>query len=345
MKLETGRRLAYLDGWRGIAILAVLIGHFWTDSVYPGLSTLGVDLFFVLSGRLMADILFVQQSPLKTFFVRRFSRVYPALLVFVIVTTVAFAFSPYRHGIAAALSALTFTINYGMIYGHPVGLLDHLWSLCVEEHGYVVLALVALTVRRNYRAAIFTLSVLGVTALVNGIVQDAVTGHWFTQISWRTDVQVAPLFIAGALYLIARNVRVLRQPWISPACFVLGITAKLIGSSVAVRFGFGTLMLALSIATVDHAVLGAKRTLERAPLCQIGLWSFSLYLWQQPFYKLAHDEVMPSPLLFTAAISAGLLSFYLVEGPARRFINKHWARIYRAAPSFESISAASPSRP
>ena len=47
------------------------------------LGRFGVELFFVLSGRLMAEILFVQKMPLD-FFLRRFSRVYPALFVFVL---------------------------------------------------------------------------------------------------------------------------------------------------------------------------------------------------------------------------------------------------------------------
>ncbi|TIU24619.1 MAG: acyltransferase, partial [Mesorhizobium sp.] len=75
-------RLAYLDGWRGLSIALVLIGHFFP---VPGinLGVLGVEFFFVLSGRLMGEILFIERFPLKKFFKRRFSRIYPALLVFV----------------------------------------------------------------------------------------------------------------------------------------------------------------------------------------------------------------------------------------------------------------------
>ena len=88
---ETGQHLEHLDGWRGIAVSLVLLGHFWGDAhLWSGMSKLGVALFFVLSGRLMSEILFVRKSRLSTFFLRRFSRVYPALLVFVSVTTIAF---------------------------------------------------------------------------------------------------------------------------------------------------------------------------------------------------------------------------------------------------------------
>jgi peptidoglycan/LPS O-acetylase OafA/YrhL len=76
-------RLSALDGWRGLAILGVLFDHFVTKSGI-NLGRFGVELFFVLSGRLMAEILFVQKMPLNVFFLRRFSRVYPALFVFVL---------------------------------------------------------------------------------------------------------------------------------------------------------------------------------------------------------------------------------------------------------------------
>jgi len=74
--------ISALDGWRGLAILGVLFDHFVTKSGI-NLGRFGVELFFVLSGRLMAEILFVQKMPLD-FFLRRFSRVYPALFVFVL---------------------------------------------------------------------------------------------------------------------------------------------------------------------------------------------------------------------------------------------------------------------
>jgi peptidoglycan/LPS O-acetylase OafA/YrhL len=168
---ETRRHLAFLDGWRGLAILLVLVGHFWLDAIVPGVSVLGVTLFFVLSGRLMAEILFEQNVPLPSFFARRLSRVYPGLLFFVLAVTLIFAGTGYRHGIVAVVSALTFTLNYAMIYGHPAALIDHLWSLCVEEHGYVLLALLALLMRARKWDASSSILALGLLALANGLVE------------------------------------------------------------------------------------------------------------------------------------------------------------------------------
>ena len=76
-------RLDYLDGWRGIAIALVLQAHFaGTRLFYSGAA--GVDVFFCLSGLLMANLLFVRRVPLGEFYRRRISRIIPVFLLFVV---------------------------------------------------------------------------------------------------------------------------------------------------------------------------------------------------------------------------------------------------------------------
>jgi peptidoglycan/LPS O-acetylase OafA/YrhL len=328
---ETRQHLDYLDGWRGLAIATVLLGHFWHDSLVPGVSVLGVDFFFVLSGRLMAEILFVRQAHLPTFFARRFSRVYPGIFCFVVIASLAFSATPYVHGPLAAISALTFTLNYAMVYTHPVALLDHLWSLCVEEHAYIILAGAALLARRRLWNPPLIMLVLGGFALVNGIVRYAVFDQSYFDVFWRSDVQVAPIFISAGVFLLLRGRRV--SPWIAPAALALGVLAKLWGGHIAVQFGLGTLLLALSVTTLDSSFAAVRRVFEAAPLRFLGLWSFSLYLWQQPFYKLAHHGVVSVLLALLAAFAAGLASFYLIERPARAWLNRRWP------PAFERVQS------
>ena len=75
------------------------------------------------------------------------------------------------------LGALTFTLNYAMLYSQSVTLLDHIWSLCVEEHGYAVLAVFALLARRQLPNPPLVLLVLGAAALANGILRADLLGH------------------------------------------------------------------------------------------------------------------------------------------------------------------------
>ncbi|MES0128269.1 acyltransferase [Mesorhizobium sp. M0029] len=182
-------RLAYLDGWRGLSIALVLIGHFFP---VPGinLGVLGVEFFFVLSGRLMGEILFIERFPLKKFFKRRFSRIYPALLVFVTSAMIGLSSTFIAFKWKAALTALTFTYNYAGILITRAGALDHIWSLCVEEHAYIILALisVAVTGRGNVVRLLVTLSLL---AMANGAIRTGCSA-WITSTAIGAPTCISP---------------------------------------------------------------------------------------------------------------------------------------------------------
>jgi peptidoglycan/LPS O-acetylase OafA/YrhL len=312
-------RVGYLDGWRGIAILLVLIGHFAPFNPFH-LATLGVDFFFVLSGRLMAEILFVKRAALPAFFLRRFSRVYPGLLMFVIVAALLFHFTAIHVGVLGALSALTFTINYASLYVHPTGIFDHIWSLCVEEHSYLVLGALACLERRTDARAQLLILAIGICALVNGVIQSGILGRDYFQVYWRTDVQCAPIFLAAWFFLWSRQLHLIGQAvWLTPSCLALALLFKSALFGPTISYSVGTFFLSLSICFLDAAPHLIKRMLSVAPLRRIGIWSYSLYLWQQPFYKL--KGTVPIYWLLPAVIVSGLLSFYLVEKPMRAFLN------------------------
>jgi peptidoglycan/LPS O-acetylase OafA/YrhL len=328
IKEETGQHLNHLDGWRGLAILLVLLGHFWGDyHIWSGISASGVDLFFVLSGRLMAEILFVRRAPLPTFFLRRFSRVYPALAAFVLVTTIAFHGTQFSQGVVAAAVALTMTLNYAMIYAHPIGLMDHLWSLCVEEHGYIILAAIAFCARRRTLSVAVVIAALGLAALLNGVIRTDLLRYDTLLTRWRTDVSIAGIFIAGALWLYLRTASV--PLWVSPVAFALAVVFRLQPMSIF-SLGFSTIALAVTVVTLDASPATVRRALSLRGLRQVGLWSYSLYLWQQPFYKLHRFGDWSAPYALAWAAGCALLSFYLVEGPARRWLNTWFARARHA---------------
>ena len=59
------------------------------------------------------------------------------------------------------------------------------------------------------------------------------------------------------------------------------------------------------------------------PFIWAGLVSYSVYLWQEPFY--AEKFALGTNLAFAIAITLGLLSFFFIEQPTRRFLNRTWA--------------------
>jgi len=163
----TTRRPAYvggLDGLRAVAVAAVIIYHFAPSALPAGF--LGVDVFFVVSGFLIARLVVVELTStgtvaLGTFWARRARRLLPALGTMTVVVLCAVAISSTageKHDIRGqALGTLLYCANWVMIFakgsyftsiGRPSPFL-HMWSLGVEEQFYVVLPLVCFAVRRS----------------------------------------------------------------------------------------------------------------------------------------------------------------------------------------------------
>ena len=331
---RTAKRHSYLDGWRGLAIISVLVGHF-LGLYLPRLSVLGgygVTLFFVLSGRLMADILFVQSQPLPLFLQRRAARILPALIVFVNVMAVyAVLWFTWRGSVVMRpweyLAALTFTINYAQaLGGGPESrYLAHLWSLCVEEHCYIILALIAPLCARNSAAIKWLLAALGCAALVRSIPLWMDNPDGVHAVNWRTEVSAAPLMLSAAVHVWIRekspgNSRIARllgaaTPWTWGCSLLLFFTAPNI-----VHYTVGPVLMALAVNGVDSSPAALKKCLAHPVLRSFGMLSYSLYLWQTPIMRYAW-RFPPIALLF-AAIAMGVISYFVIERPARQYLNR-----------------------
>src|ERR671911_1471685 len=135
-----------------IAVIAVLLYH--ADLAWIPGGFLGVEVFFVISGYLITALLLAEwrqrgRIDLKTFWLRRARRLLPALYV-LLVTTLAFAVVFLPGEIAGlrgdVMAALGYVTNWYLIFGQEsyfeaVGrpsLLQHLWSLAVEEQFYLI---------------------------------------------------------------------------------------------------------------------------------------------------------------------------------------------------------------
>lgn len=59
-------------------------------------------------------------------------------------------------------------------------------------------------------------------------------------------------------------------------------------------------------------------------MVMLGLWSDSLYLWQQPFYKFVDERGSEAVPILAAVFACALASYYIVEKPARGWLNRNW---------------------
>ena len=145
------RHIPGLDGVRGLAVIAVLLYHFW-PALFPG-GFMGVDMFFVLSGYLITFLLVREyrktgRISLKQFWLRRARRILPAALVVIAICTALV--SLFRGDIAVkvgyhALTSALFVSNWGQIAesgsyfsDNGLNIFTHYWSLSIEEQFYLV---------------------------------------------------------------------------------------------------------------------------------------------------------------------------------------------------------------
>lgn len=341
------QRITYLDGWRGLAILFVLLDHFG-DIERFSFGSFGVELFFVLSGRLMAELLVVQAIPWRTFLWRRFSRIYPALFVFctimLVVSSTRTIYPTYAPpvGWEEYFAAIFFVMNYVFSrLGDPLTL-DHTWSLAVEEHSYLLLALIVFAVsrltlggqgkggdtRRPAPMIALAAACLGCVMMLSGLLQSLLTDQNEHVLYWRSDVRAASVLVSFSLYLAIRPLDRLRNGGRLPTWTpTIGFLAAMILNSemfpVWLRYTLGTLALALSVNTIDFASQSVRSLLSARGITTVGTLSYSLYLWQQPFYKFS--DIIGPVAGVAASVAAATGSYILIEKPSRAFLNRLWA--------------------
>ncbi|MCY0912004.1 acyltransferase family protein [Massilia antarctica] len=312
-----------LDGWRGMAIGLLLVGHFLP---LPGinLGRVGVSLFFVLSGMLMARLLFIDKVAIGHFYRRRISRIIPAHLVFIMLTALAWLLLGLPIFLSEILAPLFFFNNYVLSGAVQFG---HIWSLSVEEHSYIALSLVAIAVRAWRRTPLVILLVLAAACAAMIIWYQRVypPGPELYAHMLHTETAAYGIVLSAFFCVMFHRRGVPRtNSVVVPLLIAGGVCLHWWSVPPAIAQVAGVAAFALAVNLLPRAAAPLQALFALRPLRQLGLWSFSLYLWQQPFYAACLKKALPLPLALAGAAALGIASYYLVEGPARRFLNARW---------------------
>lgn len=333
--MSSGIRVAVWDGWRGVAILLVLVGHF-TFSSWVWEERLGVDVFFVLSGMLMSNILFVDRMNLRDFYVRRISRVVPALIVFLAASLVISILLRYEFKIVEFISSLFFLRTYFPAEPEyftsplPTG---HLWSLNVEEHAYVAMSLISLVLIAKGRIALALFAIYIASVIINFINYANMPALEFEYSLIRTESAMGFIAFAAGYNLVRRERLIKVHEYLPLILFLLTFIFYFKAMPIWLTFLFAPVFLGIAVNHLLDSAKIVQKVLTFAPLRWLGILSYSVYLWQQIFYKLYY--ALPGKALtgFVMSLLIGAGSFFIVENPARKFINNRWCPKpgYRAA--------------
>jgi peptidoglycan/LPS O-acetylase OafA/YrhL len=338
-----------LDGVRGIAILAVLAvhtNHLLGWSLLQG-GSIGVDIFFVLSGFLITSILLDEWNKtgsikLGRFYLRRFLRLVPALLLLVATVHLAanFLYSPQEAANTrrAAPLALFYVTDFAIVSfpNIQLGALRHTWSLAMEEQFYLVWPpiLILLLKIGSSKKQLILLTVL--LALASAVHRAALYqyGSSVVRTYYGVDARADSLLIGCAMGMaVTWGLLGSMHRVTAPALFLLGVV--IIASDYDTPFmhqaGFtivaaATALIILNLVSTETRFL--RRILESATLVWIGRISYGVYLWHYAVFKWVKYLSAPWPVkLILALLTTFLvasLSFYLLESPLLR-IKKRFA--------------------
>jgi peptidoglycan/LPS O-acetylase OafA/YrhL len=352
-----------LDGVRGLAMMFVLLNHIgvalWTDAA-PWLATggaIGVDLFFVLSGVLIASLLLGERDrsgavDVRGFIVRRTMRIVPALvavLLALLVGSLLIDRLVLGDVLTSVAYSLTFTQNWSAV-GFPLDPLEdlfgggtmviellHTWTLAIEVHFYLMWSLALwVAVRRgwSYRTmAIVTVAVIGVLATLRTLAYLDGT-NWLVLRTLTFSRLDAPLM--GTLVGIAFMAGWLSRPyrWLTVVgavglVAILGVGFLADSQFAALPLGLYTVMAGAAALCMAAVVADPgsplARLLSMRWLMFLGTTSYSIYLWHQGLFLLfeLHTPSWPDPVRTVVAVSValavGYVSHHQIE---RRFMQR-----------------------
>lgn len=319
------QRIDALDGLRGAAIAYVMLGHFgpkWLDAA----GSFGVMVFFALSGRLMADTLFINEMRWQEFAIRRFARLYPGLVFFLACTFILFGVVDQAGLFEDWWSYPIFAVNLVVVFASRFPPLDHLWSVSLEVQAYVLLALFSICL--SGRGRLIALLVGAAFAFLNGLIRTYIWQQNPFMVYWRPDVGIAVIFCAAFMRLILKDVRV--PQWLIAAAFGAANGLMLLTPEPWVSATLNGVLTACVAATVERSSSRMLTLLQSRPLLFLGTVSYSLYLWQQLFLY-SHRNGMPLILALALSLLMATLSHYRVELPSKKLILSWWRR--RTMPS------------
>jgi peptidoglycan/LPS O-acetylase OafA/YrhL len=328
-----------IDGLRAIAVTAVVLFHAGIPGVSGGYA--GVDVFFVISGFLITQIIYreieASEFSFARFYERRVRRIIPALFALLVFTSIAsLSLLPYdlkQYGkslaaVPAFLSNFIFWLAAGGYFGDqsPATPLLHTWSLAIEEQFYILfpvtLVLLSRFGRRAVMGGILFLGIISFAFSVVVTLREPQTGFYmpYTR-AWE--------LMCGAF--VAMTIKPLRSVVVSNLMTMLGlimVLATVFSFNRDVHLpGYWALLPCVGTGLVIYGGVrptAVGKLLGFQPVVFLGLISYSLYLWHWPLIVFASYYTLdPACVPLAKGVAAGVsfpaayLSWRFIERPFR----------------------------
>jgi peptidoglycan/LPS O-acetylase OafA/YrhL len=345
-----------IDGLRALAVTLVILCHLQISGFSGGY--IGVDIFFVISGFLITNLLINEYQgnlagaksgwiSFRNFYLRRIKRIVPMALT-VIVAALIYSYLNYSQArfsqvrndaiwaslFGANIHYMQESLNYFQQAQAP-SLLQHYWSLAVEEQFYLVFPAFFLLVSRVkikakswLVAPLVAVSLVSLASLISAITTASPTQSYFSSFDRAYELGIGAI-LALVLALRKFNLTSTLSNLLSIAGMAL-IAFSVLSFDAASRFPgssalvptLGTALILFSeINSVQLSVVG--RTFARKPLVYLGKLSYSIYLWHWLVMIIVREQISGSPLLvntliITATLLLSVVGYKLIEHPIRK---------------------------
>ncbi len=365
----------HLDGLRAVAVYLVVLFHAGTGWFSGGY--IGVDVFFVLSGYLVTQLLLRDMNlgasiRLRRFYARRFRRLLPAAFVALLITAAVYTAIASPAEASAAVgsfkAAFLYSTNWYFIHQstsyfgsdittNPV---LHFWSLAVEEQFYLVwpLALGGLIVLTRRLDASFRMRAVRLVVAAGALVSVA----WALSLKssdpnrayYGTDARAYELLAGALIALVPASVdaaRRFRRSLPAAAIGSMGALVLLASSLVhldAIDRGVAVTIAACVIIVVLEAVdvSVVKRALSSRSMTYLGKISYGTYLWHWLVILVVLRIFRPSAIAtagiaMLVATALASLSFEMLERPVRMsaLFDRHARAVIASGLAISVVSA------
>lgn len=303
--------------------------------------SLGVDLFFVISGFLITGLMMREQDTtgklsLKRFYTHRAFRILPPLYVFLFVVGIRNWLGIDSVDKGSFFAAAFYYWNYRL---GGVQILGHLWSLSLEEQFYLLwpIAVLLLSRKNCLKLAVVLVVLMPFSRVATYVLCPPLRGMTGMMLHTHIDTIMLGCILALCMDLYPALVQKFNRRWLF-ACsvvFLFGIEPKLfdrfrgwwhlpIGMTVD-----GLCALFIVLYAISHRDGLVGRILNNRLVRHVGVISYSLYLWQQMF--CFNEPWSWPPLNLIPIFICAECSYFLVEKPARRLRDRLQARPRRLA--------------
>jgi len=340
MITSTSRSIPSLDGLRACSVSIVIISHFWAylpgeENRFPfvqlsWLGKSGVDIFFVISGFLITGLLVKEWNAnskisLRRFYFRRFFRIFPPFYVFLGVMAILCAAGIVPIKASGFVSSTTYTSNY---WGAPNWILSHTWSLSLEEQFYLLWppCMALLGKRKSLYVALALIALSPALRLLTYLVAPPLRGLEGTMLHTRLDMLMfgcAMALLWESSYFHKRVERFLHPVLFAFASLYIVVLAPILSARFMGWYDWpvgytlrGLLISLVVLYVVKKPESLTGKFLNLAAMRHLGVISYSVYLWQQPF--MGGFAGLSPPWNIAPALGAAELSHWLVERPSFR---------------------------